>query len=101
MGLFDKLKIKSKDEGKVWMVNKKRGDIEIDENYIKLITKLPKTEHIVFYKDITKLEKKYAGITIKTNSEEYHINPVGFGDVKQSLADDVHAQLLEKISQYK
>ena len=101
MGLFDKLKIKSKDEGKAWMVNKKRGTIEITENYIRLMTTFPKGENIVFFKDVTTLEKKYAGITIKTNSEEHHINPIGFGDAKQDLADEVYVQLLEKVSEYK
>lgn len=102
MGLFDKLKIKDKEEGIGWYINKQRGYVELGEDYMKLKVKFPKSEHILFYKDITKIERKYdVVIELKTNSAEYTLKPVGFGDAKQSLSDETYAQLLNKISQCK
>ena len=101
MGLFDKLKIKDKEQGKAWIINNQRGYLELKDNYIQFQIKFPKKEHIVFYKDITNIERINTLIVIKTNSEEYRFGPVGFGDIKQIMADETYTKLLDKIREYK
>ena len=102
MGLFDKLKIKDKEEGKAWLINKQRGYITLSENYIQFQIKFPKKEHIVFYKDITNIERlNNMLIVIKTNSEEYRFAPVGFSDIKQVMSDETYATLLNKVAENK
>ena len=101
MGLFDKLKIKDKEQGKAWTINKQRGYLELTDNYIQFQIKFPKKEHIVFYKDITNIERIKYLIIIKTNSEEYRFAPVGFGDIKQIMSDETYTKLLDKISEHK
>ena len=102
MGILSKLKVKDKEEGKAWLINKQRGYLELTDNYIKFQIKFPKKEHIVFYKDITNIERlNNMLIVIKTNSEEYRFAPVGFSEIKQTMSDETYAQLLDKISQCK
>jgi len=102
MGLLSRLKVKDKEEGKAWLINKQRGYVELEENYIKLIVKFPKAEHIIFYKDIVNIErKKDIIIELKTVNESYRIVPVGFSEIKQELSDNTYIALLEKIGEYK
>ena len=102
MGLLDKLKIKDKGEGKEWLIDKKRGLVELQDSFIKMNVKFPKTEQILFYKDITHIERiNNKVIILKTNTKEYRIVPVGFGEVSQKLSDDAYMKILEKISEYK
>jgi hypothetical protein len=102
MGLFDKLKIKDKEQGKAWYINKQRGYIELEDSFLKIQIKFPKSENIVFYKDITTIERVGNSlIVLKTNTKEYKLGPVGFGDIKKTLADETYIKLLEKISKYK
>ena len=102
MGLFDKLKIKDKGEGKEWLINKQRGVIELQDSFIKMNVKFPKKEQIIFYKDITHIERKNNKlIVLINNAEECHIVPVGFGEISQKLSDDTYINLLEKIGENK
>ena len=93
MGLFNRNK---KDDKPKWFVNKKRGDVELEENYIKLTTKITNIEHIVFYKDIHDIKKGKRCIRIKSKTETYTMSIVSNGE---SIIDEVYVQLLEKIGE--
>ena len=72
MGLFSR----NKKEKKIkWFVNKKVGNYQLEDNYIKLSTKIPKIEHILFYKDIIDIKKgaKCVRIASKEAIEELYV----------------------------
>lgn len=91
MGLFNRNKKKKK-----WFVNKKPGDIELNDKYIKLTTTHPTTEHIVFYKDIHDLKKgkNFLKITSKTN--EYTITPTELMNREETI-NEIYIPILEKM----
>ena len=93
MGLFNR---KKKKETK-WFVNKKPGNVELCENYIKLTSSHPTTEHIVFYKDIHDLKrgKKFLKITSKTN--EYTLTPTEMLG-REEAVNELYIPILEKLN---
>lgn len=54
MGLFNRNKKEKKTK---WFINKTPGDVHLEDNYIRININLPKTENIVFYKDIQDIKK--------------------------------------------
>ena len=50
MGLLDKLKNKRQRRRKRMVNRQKRGLIELQDSFIKMNVKFPKTEQILFYK---------------------------------------------------
>ena len=62
----------------------------------------PKPNKYSSTKNITHVERiNNKVIILKTNTKEYRIVPVGFGEVSQKLSDDAYMKILEKISEYK
>jgi len=93
MGLFNR---NTKDE---WSINRRKGTIELTPTYIR-IKKITREEQIIFYKDITLIEKKYTTIKLKTKSDEIKIIP-GKLRKAESKAEDLYLQILEKINENK
>lgn len=96
MGLFSR----NKEKVQSWVINNKKGTVDLNEKYIQLNIIMPKKEQIIFYSDITSLEQKYNFIMIKTNSNSYKLAPHGFRKA-ESIANELYIQILEKISEYK
>ena len=97
MSLRDKFKQAKNDRQEAnWSINKKRGLITIEDNYLKL-KRLPSTEDIIFYKDITKLEKKLNFVEIKTNTGEFKIAPMKLRGAEEA-ANTLYIELLEKVN---
>ena len=100
MSLRDKFKQAKNDRQEAnWSINKKRGLITIEDNYLKL-KRLPSTEDIIFYKDITKLEKKRNFVEIKTNTGEFKIAPIKLRGAEEA-ANELYIQVLEKVNESK
>ena len=94
MGLFSRNK---KPKETKWFINKKRGNFQLEDKYIKLKINLINTEHIMFYKDIIDIKKGKKCIKISSRSESYVISLVN----NKEEIDEVYIQLLEKVSEYK
>ena len=94
MGLFNRNK---KKEIK-WFVNKTPGKIQLHNKYIQININLPKTENIVFYKDIQDIKKGKKFIKITSKTEEYTFSIVSGGE---DIIQDTYIQILEKVSEYK
>lgn len=100
MGLMDKFKqAKSDREDAVWSINKKRGNVILEDNYLK-VKIFPSKEEIVFYKDINKIERKHNFIEIKTNTAEFKVAPIKLRGA-EDMAADLYIQILEKMNQNK
>ena len=93
MGLFNRNK---KKETK-WFVNKTPGNIQLHEKYIQININLPKTENIVFYKDIQDIKKgkKFIKITSKTN--EYTLTPTEMLG-REEAVNELYIPILEKLN---
>lgn len=94
MGLFSRNK---KPKEIKWFINKKRGNVELEDKYIKLTIKLINVEHLMFYKDIVDIKKGKKCIKISSKTESYVISLVNNTEV----IDEVYLQLLEKVNEYK
>jgi len=95
MGLFNR----NKKEKKIKVfINKKPGDFQIEDNYIKLTTKLPKLENIMFYKDIIDIKKGPKCVRIASKTEKYTISCVS--DCKDFI-DETYIQILGKVNDFK
>ena len=100
MSFMDRIKqAKSDREEAVWSINKKRGLIHLESNYMQL-KRIPSGEDIVFYKDITKIEKKRNFIEIKTNTSEFKIAPIKLRGAEEA-ANELYIQVLEKVNESK
>jgi len=97
MGLFDKLKPNKEPQ---WFINKKVGNYQLEDKYIKLSLKLPKKECIIFYKDILNIRKGNNTTVLETINKEYHITAIN-GENPKEAAEKLYLELLEKISEYK
>ena len=93
MGLFSR----NKKEKKIkWFVNKKVGDFQLEDNYIKLTTKIPKIEHIIFYKDIIDIKKGKKCVRIANKTEKYTISsPSSECEV---AIEELYVKILEKVN---
>jgi hypothetical protein len=98
MGFFDSIKQGSKKTE--WTVNRKKADIELSEDYMRISIPMPSKETIVFYKDISFIELKRTVVEIKTNTGKFKIIPskVRGGTDK---ANELYLQLLQKINEKK
>lgn len=94
MGLFSRNK---KEKEPKWFINKKRGNVQLEDKYIKLTIKLINTEHIMFYKDITDIKKGKKCVKISSKSESYVISLID----NIELIDETYLQILDKVSEYK
>lgn len=95
MGLFNR---KKKEEKTKWFINKTPGNVELEEKFIRLTINLPKTENIVFYKDIHDIQKGKKFIKITNKTDEYTMSIISGGE---TIIDETYTRLLEKISEYK
>ena len=99
--MFGRIRKARKDQLEAeWFINKKRGSVELEDNYILFKILMPSTEDIVFYKDITKFERIKKLIKIKTNTAEFKVSPT---KVKggEDEAKALYTQILEKINENK
>jgi hypothetical protein len=98
MGFFDSIKQGSKKTE--WTVNRKKADIELSEEYMRISIPLPSKETIIFYKDISFIELKRTVVEIKTNTGEFKIIPskVRGGTDK---ANELYLELLKKMNEKK
>ena len=94
MGLFNRNK---KKETK-WFVNKTPGNIQLHDKYIQITINLPKTENIVFYKDIQDIKKGKKFIKITSRTDEYTFAILSDGEV---ILNETYIQILEKVSEHK
>ncbi|WP_296789525.1 hypothetical protein [uncultured Methanobrevibacter sp.] len=93
MGLFSR----NKKEKKIkWFVNKKVGNYQLEDNYIRLSTKIPKIEHILFYKDIIDIKKGAKCVRIASKSEKYTISSPSSGC--EEAVEELYVKILEKLS---
>lgn len=95
MGLFSRNKKEKKEK---WFINKKVGEYQLEEKYIKLTMAIVNTEHIIFYKDIHDIKKGKKFIKVTTKTDEYTISCVS--DCEQ-IINEIYLQILEKVSEYK
>ena len=96
MGLFSRNK---KEKEVKWFINKKVGNFQLEENYIKLTLALVNTESIIFYKDIQDIKKGKKFIKISNKTEEYTISSPSSGC--EPVIEDIYIKILEKVSEYK
>ena len=96
MGLFSRNK---KEKEVKWFINKKVGNFQLEENYIKLTLALVNTESIIFYKDIQDIKKGKKFIKISNKTEEYTISSPSSGC--EPAIEDMYIKILEKVSEYK
>ena len=99
MGIFDKFK-ESAEVGKnaKWRCGAVPTLIILNENYLEL--KMGGRSTKIFYKDIQQIEQTLYNIDIKTITNKYTLTPMRIkGGVE--LADELHSQILEKISEQK
>ena len=99
MGIFDKFK-ESAEVGKnaKWRCGAAPTIIILNENYLEL--KMGGRSTKIFYKDIQQIEQALYNIDIKTITNKYTLTPMRIkGGV--DLADELHSQILEKISKQK
>lgn len=96
MGLFSRNK---KTKEPKWFINKKVGNFQLEDNYIRLTLALVNTESIIFYKDIQDIKKGKKFIKIKNKTEEYTISSPSSGC--EPVIEEVYLQILNKVSDYK
>lgn len=93
MGLFNRNK---KDNEIKWFVNKKPGNVELMDKFIKISINLPKTENIVFYKDIHDIKKGKKFVKITSKTDEYSLGIVSGGE---EIIEETYLKILEKVSE--
>ena len=96
MGLFNRNK---KEKKMKWFINKKAGDVKLENNYIKLTLSLINTETIIFYKDIHDIKKGKKFIKLTTKTDEYTISSVSSDS--EPIIDETYIQILNKVSEHK
>ena len=100
MGLMDKIKkTKSDREDAVWSINKKRGNVILEDSFMKMQI-FPNKEEVVFYKDINKIERKHNFVEIKTNTAEFKVAPIKLRGA-EDMAVDLYVQILELMNKNK
>jgi hypothetical protein len=78
-----------------WSINKKPGNIELNDKHITITIKLINIEHIIFYKDIIGLKKGKKCIRISSRIDSYTISS------NPDIVDKTYNEIFEKVSQYK
>ena len=79
-----------------WFVNKKPGNVELTDKFIRVSTKHPRLEYVVFYKDIVDIKKGKKCIRISNKSDKYTMSIVSGGE---AVIDETYMTILEKISE--
>ena len=92
MGLFNR----DKEKKVKWFVNKKPGNVELQDKFIKLTVNITRTETIVFYKDIHDIKKGKRFVKISTKTDEYLLGIVSGG---KEVLEDTYLKILEKVSE--
>jgi hypothetical protein len=91
MGLFNRNK---KEKQVKWFINKTPGNVELMDNFIKITINLPKTENIVFYKDIHDIKKGKKFVKITSKTDEYSL-----GNLDKDIVEETYLKILEKVSE--
>ena len=92
MGLFNR----NKEKKVKWFVNKTPGNVELQDKFIRITINLPRTETIVFYKDIHDIKKGKRFVKITTKTDEYLFSIVSGG---KDIIEDTYLKILEKVSE--
>ena len=98
MGLKDRFKkAREQREQSTWSINGHRGNIILEDKYV-LITIIPNKEHIVFYRDIKRVERRNNFVMVSSVVEDFRIAPLGVRGAEDK-AKDLQLSLLDKMSQ--
>lgn len=99
MGLFDRIEKAATLGNKTeWKLGRKPAIITLNDNHIDI--KHSSGEVQIFYEDIQQIERVRMKINIKTMPETYTLSPINIRE-GMALAEDLHAQLLDKIANHK